>query len=229
MAKQIGIIILTDTVEELRGMLNRFEDVFNDITVDGVPVKPVAATVTPAAAGAPAVPAIVTTPATTTECDRNGMPWDERIHSGAVNDDGSHKKTGKGVWQKRRSITPQLIAQVEAEIMATPAGDAALPSSTADLASPPGTVGIPNITDLPVAPPPVINATPVLVLPVPADLTQATMQDCINITQVYAQINGADEMQKILQACSINSINQLKPEHYEQYINYVVQQHDSLA
>lgn len=42
--------------------------------------------------------------------DRDGFPWDERIHS------SNHKKLAKtGTWQLKRNVTDELVAQVRAE------------------------------------------------------------------------------------------------------------------
>ena len=52
------------------------------------------------------------TPAAAGTVDKNGLPWDERIHSTPAT------LTGKGVWRARRGVNPQLVAQVEAELRA---------------------------------------------------------------------------------------------------------------
>lgn len=44
--------------------------------------------------------------------DANGLPWDERIHSGAKT------RTAKGVWTKRKGVADTVIAQVTAELRA---------------------------------------------------------------------------------------------------------------
>lgn len=46
------------------------------------------------------------------QVDKNGLPWDERIHS------GNHKMTGKGEWVKKRGVQERLIEEVEAELRA---------------------------------------------------------------------------------------------------------------
>lgn len=46
------------------------------------------------------------------DLDKNGFPWDARIHS------GNKEKTVKGVWRSRRGVTDETIAQVEAELRA---------------------------------------------------------------------------------------------------------------
>lgn len=64
-------------------------------------------------------------PAGAVELDKDGVPWDERIHSGATNDDGTHKKTDKGVWQKRRGVDDGLYKSVTASLKAAHANNAA--------------------------------------------------------------------------------------------------------
>jgi hypothetical protein len=44
--------------------------------------------------------------------DKDGLPWDERIHAGTKNTNAD------GSWKKKRGATPELIAQVEAELRA---------------------------------------------------------------------------------------------------------------
>lgn len=43
--------------------------------------------------------------------DKNGLPWDERIHS------SNHKMTDKGVWQRRRGITDIEFERVKNELL----------------------------------------------------------------------------------------------------------------
>lgn len=47
--------------------------------------------------------------------DKNGLPWDDRIHSTPA------KLTAKGVWRAKRGVNPALVTQVEAELRARPA------------------------------------------------------------------------------------------------------------
>lgn len=44
--------------------------------------------------------------------DKEGLPWDERIHS------SNHQMTAKGVWQRRRGITDEEYNRVKAELLA---------------------------------------------------------------------------------------------------------------
>ena len=47
----------------------------------------------------------------TTDFDKEGLPWDERIHS------SNHKLTGQGVWQRRRGVTDEVYNSVKAELL----------------------------------------------------------------------------------------------------------------
>lgn len=44
--------------------------------------------------------------------DKEGLPWDERIHS------SNHQMTAKGVWQRRRGITDEEYNRVKTELLA---------------------------------------------------------------------------------------------------------------
>lgn len=44
--------------------------------------------------------------------DKEGLPWDERIHS------SNHQMTAKGVWQRRRGITDEEYNRVKVELLA---------------------------------------------------------------------------------------------------------------
>lgn len=44
--------------------------------------------------------------------DKEGLPWDERIHS------SNHQMTAKGVWQRRRGITDEEYNRVKNELLA---------------------------------------------------------------------------------------------------------------
>jgi len=225
MSKQIGVLILTDNVGELRGIINRLEEVYNDITVLNVPGSAgnvPGATATPDVVDVPGVPGMGTTQADPSVVDINGMPWDARIHSSAVNPDGSHKTTGKGVWQKRRGTDEETLKRVEAELMATAAGEGALPSGPDDQDTvQPGVPSGPSVPGVPSKP----------VLPVPADISTSTLQDCINIAQVFAEIHGVDAMQHHLSEWKMNAIEDLQqsPNLYPAYVQYMVEQDASAS
>lgn len=47
----------------------------------------------------------------TIDFDKEGLPWDERIHS------SNHKLTAQGVWTRRRGITDEVYNAVKAELL----------------------------------------------------------------------------------------------------------------
>lgn len=76
------------------------------VTPPPVPVPPVPSVPTP---DAPSAPAGATSPAAV---DKNGLPWDERIHS------GSKEKNKDGSWRQRRGTEPDYVTQIENELRA---------------------------------------------------------------------------------------------------------------
>ena len=113
---------------------------------------PLAASIPPIAAAATVAPPppANTAPITTTlgpaslgagaasvELDKNGLPWDERIHA------GTKTKLKSGEWKAKKQVAPELVASVEAELRARmAAGNVASPVAptvpTPPLASPVG-------------------------------------------------------------------------------------------
>lgn len=98
----------------------------------------------PAPAAELAQAAIPLPPAATVEVDSNGIPWDERIHS------GSRKKTQKGEWAKRRGVQETLIKKVEAELR----GKTPAPAPAASAAPVPSAPTAPVAAAAPLPPPP---------------------------------------------------------------------------
>lgn len=65
------------------------------------------------------------------ELDKNGIPWDVRIHSGGTNDDGTHKKNKDGSWAKKKGVDDLTVSNVTKELqnlMAAQIGNAAPPA-----------------------------------------------------------------------------------------------------
>lgn len=81
------------------------------VTSTAVPVPPAPAVPTVPAAPAPAVAATPANPAGL-ELDRDGFPWDARIHA------SGRAKVADGTWRAKRGLkdTPELKAAVEAEL-----------------------------------------------------------------------------------------------------------------
>lgn len=81
-----------------------------------VPAVPLVTSTAPTAPLPPVAPAanVVTTVAATASnpapVDKDGLPWDARIHS------SSKEKIANGTWKKRRGVDPALVVTVENEL-----------------------------------------------------------------------------------------------------------------
>lgn len=76
----------------------------------GIPLAVGSAAVPSGAVVAPSTTAPADTTATSTELDSSGLPWDERIHSGA------RTKLKDGTWRKRSKLADGEYEQIEAEL-----------------------------------------------------------------------------------------------------------------
>lgn len=79
---------------------------------------------------------------TTVELDKNGIPWDERIHA------GTKRKNADGTWSLKKGVDKELAAQIIAEYQsAAPAAPEKLAAPTAPAApvppAPPSKPGVP--------------------------------------------------------------------------------------
>lgn len=89
------------------------------------------------------------TRAETVELDKDGVPWDERVHS------GNKKKTAKGIWQRRKGLDTSEYKRIIAELKehaaepAEPAAEPAAPPAPAAPAAP----AAPSAPPAPPAPP----------------------------------------------------------------------------
>lgn len=72
------------------------------------------ASLPPALPTAPAVPPVVPPPENLAQIDKNGLPWDARIHS------ETRSMNKDGTWRNKRGVDPALIAHVEAELRGVP-------------------------------------------------------------------------------------------------------------
>lgn len=81
------------------------------VTSTAVPVPPAPAVPIAPVAAVPVVPAAPSSPAGI-EVDRDGFPWDARIHA------SGRAKVADGTWRQKRGLkdTPELKARVEAEL-----------------------------------------------------------------------------------------------------------------
>lgn len=101
--------------------------------------------------------------------DKNGLPWDERIHSTPA------KLTGKGVWRAKRGVNDALVQQVEAELRSRPQQPAPVPQMQ------------PQPVMQPPVPVPQPTAVPQMQQPVPVYQPPQPMFDA----NIPAQIPGA--------------------------------------
>jgi len=76
-----------------------------------LPLAPAAAAPSMTAPAAPLVSSVAPPPPPgSVETDKNGLPWDERIHS------GNRAKIADGSWRMKRNVAPELVAEVEAQL-----------------------------------------------------------------------------------------------------------------
>ena len=94
--------------------------------------QPITAPSHEVAANVPVIRAVTDNP----DCDINGLPWDERIHS------SNHRKDSKGGWWAKRNVDPALKASVEAELRATLG---AAPVTTAPVIAPAAVIAPPAL------------------------------------------------------------------------------------
>jgi hypothetical protein len=127
----------------------------------GVQLPPVVPVVAPAptaaqAAFAPAATAVPAAPVaapTGIETDKNGLPWDGRIHSSA------RSKVADGSWKMRRGVDDEFVKGIENELRQT-MGLPTLAVAASPLTPPPAAVFAQPAAPV-VAPAPVVVAPPV--------------------------------------------------------------------
>lgn len=124
--------------------------------------------------------ATVATPAGV-ELDANGVPWDARIHSGAIGEDGKHKKTAKGVWTKRKGCPDSEYEAVTAELKNLMA------ASPATALPPGGVLGNPTNHPHQVAVPVPGQPEHFVVQPMPGALATATPAQVQSVPVAMAQ------------------------------------------
>lgn len=78
------------------------------------------------------------------ELDKDGIPWDERIHA------GTQTKTAKQTWTRKKGITDELYDSVIAELKAKHGGEQTQTETTAP--TPPVKPGVPTKPGAPVKP-----------------------------------------------------------------------------
>lgn len=97
------------------------------------------------------------------ELDKNGLPWDERIHA------STKTKTVDGAWKMKRGVSPEKVAQVEAELRARVAAPLAPATPTATAGSPlPSASSVPPMAPGAVDPAAVFGGAPAAPLAPPS-------------------------------------------------------------
>lgn len=138
----------------------------------------------------------------TMEFDKEGLPWDERIHS------SNHKLTAQGVWTRRRGITDEVYNSIKAELLgkweaAEPVTEDAPVVAPAPISAPvqaPVVAPAPVQAFVPVQQPQAPVVAPAPVAPAPAAPAQSTFETFSSKLQ-YALANKlieANYMQGVL-------------------------------
>lgn len=94
----------------------------------------------------------LTTESSEVEVDKQGAPWDERIHS------SSKKQTSKGLWAKRKNLPDGLYEQITAQLISGQPQPEPAPVSTArptpvagEVPEVPVNTAVPSVPDVPAA------------------------------------------------------------------------------
>lgn len=169
-------------------------------------------------APAAAVPPASATPTSPAELDKNGLPWDARIHS------GTKARNADGSWRQRRGLNdPALIARVEGELralagnaLAPAAGPAPAPSATPPapasvVPAPPATApAASGYGEVP--PPPNVPPAPVTSPPATAPIPSPPSQAVATATPAPsgATITFAQLMQKVTSMVSTGKTTQAR-------------------
>ena len=134
----------------------------------------------------------------TIDFDKEGLPWDERIHS------SNHKLTSNGVWTRRRGISDEVYESVKAELLGKSPIVESEPAPEAPVANP---VFVPVQQEVaPVVAPAPVAPAPVAPAPVaPSAMPAQSVFDTFSGKLQYALANKlieANYMQGLL-----NSVN----------------------
>ena len=99
----------------------------------------------------------LSTTAPTVELDKNGIPWDERIHA------GTKRKNADGTWSLKKGVDKELAAQIIAEYQVAAPTTTTVPAAPAAPAKPgvpPAAPAAPAKPGVPPAPPKAEDAGP---------------------------------------------------------------------
>jgi len=128
--------------EQVRNAISRISKAFGLDDNDTSKQEPAAATpATPDTPSAPA-PQVTPTQVANAELDKDGLPWDERIHA------GTKTKTQKGIWTRKKGVDDSVFDAVIAELRQQyPAAAASTPATaTPPAVTTPGGAAGPTIS-----------------------------------------------------------------------------------
>jgi hypothetical protein len=163
----------------------------------------------------PSAPAAAAAPAGAVELDKDGLPWDVRIHAKSEDKSNPRPKNADGRWRKKRGVDDALVAQVESELralMAAPApmvaGSAAVGGLIPPNVPPTGAAPTPPAPPAPLVP----AAAPTTAAPAPATIPTAPggAITFVQLVQKTGQLNAAGKLtqEEIVTACqSVGAAN----------------------
>lgn len=172
-ALRTGLLILIP-FDASPAELDTAHDMIDRIAAGGTALDPqylVNASVPATHDGQTASGANVTVP----EVDSDGVPWDERIHSGAKS------RTAKGAWTRRRNVDDATFTYISNELKKSVANNVPVPDTGAGLPPLPG-AGLP--------PPPgaaVVDPAYAALVKLIADNTQSATNPAGRLTDVWVK------------------------------------------
>lgn len=99
------------------------------------------------AAAAPSTSAPAAAPVSSADLDKNGLPWDERIHA------SSRAKIADGSWRMKRGVQQHVVDTVEAELRGQAVAAPPPPAAPMTIRTIPVTGGEPDAAPAPPLPP----------------------------------------------------------------------------
>jgi len=144
-----------------------------------------------------------------TSLDKDGLPWDERIHSSskAINQTD-------GLWRKKRGVSDELVAEVEAELRGL-MGNA--PASGAGAPTPPSAPIAPASVPVPPSAPAPAAGAPTTFAELTPWLLAAIKANKLSSTDVTLAVQG----------CGVEGVNMLP--HLQQRPDLIPQVVEALA
>lgn len=136
--------------------------------------------------------------------DKNGLPWDARIHSGAGT------KTATGEWRKRKGVDAALVTAVEAELRAKVATPAAPTMPAAAIAASPVPPTSPEPVAATIPTMPASAPAPVIPAAAPAPVGTASPSGVARVGQPVGGIDFGGLMKEISAAMVAQKLTDAK-------------------